>query len=64
MQDFREVFEIMEERGIGIREWFIYDSAASFYIAKGELLEANRVFLLGISRSPLCTIILIELLVN
>ncbi|KMZ58141.1 hypothetical protein ZOSMA_7G01730 [Zostera marina] len=49
-QDFREVFEIMEKKGIGIREWFIYDSAAAFYIAKGELLEAQRVFLLGISR--------------
>ncbi|XP_020591997.1 mitotic checkpoint serine/threonine-protein kinase BUB1 [Phalaenopsis equestris] len=51
IQDFKRIFEMMEEKGICQGLSILFEAYAAFLIAKGDLLEANKVYRLGISRN-------------
>ncbi|MQM09520.1 hypothetical protein Taro_042395 [Colocasia esculenta] len=51
IQDFKRVFELMEEKGVGLRCSLMYEAYALFLVAQGELMEANGMYHLGISRN-------------
>ncbi|XP_020692988.1 mitotic checkpoint serine/threonine-protein kinase BUB1 [Dendrobium catenatum] len=50
-QDFKRIFEMMEAKGICQGQSMLFEAYAAFLIAKGDLLEANKVYRLGISRN-------------
>ncbi|PKA46696.1 checkpoint serine/threonine-protein kinase [Apostasia shenzhenica] len=51
IQDFKKVFEMLEAKGICQRRSMFFEAYALHLIAKGNLVEANRVYKLGISRN-------------
>ncbi|KAI0497908.1 hypothetical protein KFK09_021146 [Dendrobium nobile] len=50
-EDFKRIFEMMEAKGICQGQSMLFEAYAAFLIAKGDLLEANKVYRLGISRN-------------
>lgn len=50
IQDFKRIFEMMEAKGICQGASMLFEAYAAFLIAKGDLLQANKVYRLGISR--------------
>ncbi|KAG0479002.1 hypothetical protein HPP92_013721 [Vanilla planifolia] len=51
IEDFKKVFEIMVAKGIGEGQSMLYEAYAAYHIAKGDLLEANNAYKLGILRN-------------
>ncbi|KAH0454771.1 hypothetical protein IEQ34_016695 [Dendrobium chrysotoxum] len=50
-QDFKQIFEMVEAKGICQGQSMLFEAYAAFLIEKGDLLEANKVYRLGISRN-------------
>ncbi|KAG9440333.1 hypothetical protein H6P81_020498 [Aristolochia fimbriata] len=50
IQDFDEIFKLMEERKMFLSHSLLYESYAIYLEAKGRLLEAHRIYQLGITR--------------
>ncbi|XP_073005695.1 mitotic checkpoint serine/threonine-protein kinase BUB1 isoform X2 [Typha latifolia] len=50
IQDFGRVYGLLEEKGMFQRNALLYEAYAAFLIAKGDLLEAESVYQMGISR--------------
>ncbi|ONK74931.1 uncharacterized protein A4U43_C03F11580 [Asparagus officinalis] len=50
IQDFKRVFRMMEVKRICQKHSLLYEAYAIFLVAKGNLVEANEVYELGISR--------------
>lgn len=51
VQDFGRVFRVLEEKRICLNYSLLYESYALFLEAKGKLVEAHQVYLLGIFRN-------------
>ncbi|KAK8961339.1 3-phosphoinositide-dependent protein kinase 1 [Platanthera guangdongensis] len=50
IQDFKLIFEMMEAKGICQGLSMLFEAYTVYLIAKGDLMEANKVYKLGISR--------------
>ena len=50
IQDFKAVFELMEEKEVGLRCSMIYEAYAISLVAGGRLMEANKIYELAIER--------------
>lgn len=50
IQDFKKVFELMEEKGVGLRCSLMYEAYAIFLVSAGKIMEANNIYQLGIDR--------------
>ncbi|OAY84785.1 Mitotic checkpoint serine/threonine-protein kinase BUB1 [Ananas comosus] len=51
IRDFDRVFRMLEQKGICQGHALLYEAYALFLVAKGNLLEAEKVYQLGISRN-------------
>ncbi|XP_078428705.1 protein kinase and Mad3-BUB1-I domain-containing protein isoform X2 [Wolffia australiana] len=51
IQDLKKVFEMMEEKGVGLRSSLMYEAYAIFLVAGGKISEANDIYQLGIQRN-------------
>lgn len=51
IQDFETIYKTLEEGDICLLHALLYVSYAAFLIAKGELVEADKVYRIGISRN-------------
>ncbi|KAL5730430.1 non-specific serine/threonine protein kinase [Ranunculus cassubicifolius] len=51
IQDFKTVYETLEEKSMCLEHALLYVYYAVYLIAKGDLVEADRVYRIGISRN-------------